>query len=111
MDGGEVDVVGFVTWVGGLAELFCCEWIDDANLESGGPQDISDDMVIASSAFDDDDDIENLVRVRGFLAPSCLSGYLEERLGQGFVAYSPCSRALIDSARGRCDSWPPISLA
>ena len=61
VDGLQVGVVGLVSGVGGLAELIGGQGIDDADLEAGVLEGLLDDPVIASGAFDDDDEIGDLV--------------------------------------------------
>ncbi len=66
MDGGgvdrpQVDVVGLVAGVFDLAVLMRGQGVEDADLEVGVGEGTFDGQVIAARAFDDDDDIVELV--------------------------------------------------
>jgi hypothetical protein len=51
VDGRQVGVVGFVTGITGLAELFGGEGMDNANFEAGGGDGLLHRTVIAAGAF------------------------------------------------------------
>ena len=63
----EVGVVGLVTGVDGLAELVGGQGVDEADLEAGLGEGSFHDRVIASGAFDDDDEVEEVMLLDGLL--------------------------------------------
>src|SRR5262245_21104541 len=63
MQGRQVGVVGLVARVGGLAELFGGEGVDNAGLEAGGGEGVLDRAVVATGAFDGDQEVFQVVVV------------------------------------------------
>jgi hypothetical protein len=61
MDGGEVGVVGLVAGIGGEPILLGGVGVNDADFEPGGAESALDRPVIPSGAFDDHDDVLDVV--------------------------------------------------
>ena len=78
MDCGEVGVVGFVAWIGGLAILLGGVGVKDADFDLRFGEGSLDRAVVASRPLDDGDQVFDTMPCQGLADP--LQGRLESRL-------------------------------